>query len=923
METLLGRHWHHLPAEEVAQLLDVDRDRGLDLFEVKHRRARLGPNEISPPPRRGAAVRFLLQLKDPLVVILVAAAGLKLVFGGFADAAVIVAVVLLNAAIGYAQEAKAERAIEALAVGLVADATVLRAGETRRVPAKDLVAGDVVLLAAGDRVPADLRLVAARGLRTAEAALTGESTAADKDGEARLVPDTPLADRANMAYASTLVVAGAGKGLVVAVGGGTEIGRISGLLASTSGLETPLTRKMAALGGRLLAAILVVAAATAALGLIRGDSFDDVLSAAIALAVGAVPEGLPAAITVGLAIGVARMARRKAIIRNLPAVETIGGATVICSDKTGTLTRNEMTVSRVFADRSWYDVSGGGYEPRGAFVRGDSPARADEDPALAECLRAGALCNDSALAFDEGRWTPHGDPTEVALLVAARKAGLDPADCRARFPRIDAIPFDSSRQYMATLHATAHGGRVVYVKGAPEVVLERCVAALDGRGGASPLDVAAARREAERAAADGARVLAFARASAPDGAAHLEDSLPGGLVFLGLQGMIDPPRDEAVAAVGVCLRAGIAVKMITGDHAATAVAVGRRLGLASGAEPRALAGRDLAALSDSRLIDAAAGAEVFARVSPEQKLRLVEALQARGEIVAMTGDGVNDAPALKQADIGIAMGIAGTEVAKEAADMVLADDNFASIEAAVEEGRHVRDNLSKIIAWALPANLGQGLIVVLAAILGVAPPILPLQILWINMTTGGVLGLCLAVEPPENDLMLRRPRDPRAPLLDRRLVAQVAFAGLLVLVCAFGLFRWELARGADVALSRTVALNAVAVFQTFHLLNCRSLRPSLFSAGLFRNRWLWAGIGGALSLQIALTHAPLFNALFRTVPLGAAEWARIAGAAALAASLIEAGKWIVGRTMAEGGSNARTDRGPSSGACAASETGRR
>jgi len=741
-------------------------------------------------------------------------------------------------------------------------------------------------------------------LRVAEAALTGESVSVTKEAERTLATETPLADRLNMAYASTLVTSGQGKGVVVATGDETEIGRISTMISSAGNLETPLTRKMAAFGQTLLILILALAGVVIAIGWWRGESWDHIVSAAIALAVGAIPEGLPAAVTVTLAIGVARMARRRAIIRRLPAVETLGSTTVICSDKTGTLTQNQMTVRRLVVDEWQVEVSGQGYQPEGALTRDGGAVDVERMSGIQECALAGLLCNDSSLAHSDQGWEPHGDPTEVALIVCARKAGLDPEAVRARHPRLDSIPFESHHQFMATLHREASTDRrVVYIKGAAEVVLNRCTAAVDGQGGPRPLDRSRVLAQMGELAGAGMRVLAFARAEVTQGIGPLTlETLPSDFTWLGLQGMIDPARPEAIQAVAACHRAGIRVKMITGDHAGTAAAIGRQLGLigkergteggGATAWPECLSGAELARLPDTELVKAAEAVSVFARVTPEQKLRLVEALQARGQVVAMTGDGVNDGPALKQADIGVAMGITGTEVAKEASDMVLADDNFASIEAAVEEGRNVFENLRKIIAWALPSNLGQGLVILAAAIAGVVLPILPLQILWINMTTGGVLGLLLALEPNEPDLMERPPRPANSPILTGSMLCQISLVGLLILVTAFGLFRWELARGASVDAARTVALNTVALVQAFYLLNCRSLNHSLLAIGLFRNLWLWLGVLAVLVVQAALTYVPFLNGIFQTAPIGWDEWLRILASGLAGLVLVEIAKVV-------------------------------
>lgn len=893
MRTLPNQPWHPLPPPEVARILETRLDQGLDPTEVAQRRATFGANQLTPARGLAGWQRFLLQFHHPLVYLLLAAAGIKLLMGGLTDAAVILGVVLANAWIGYLQEAKAERAIEALSRSLVMETTVLRAGQTQRIASTELVPGDIVLLSSGDKVPADLRLFASRDLQVAEAALTGESLPIEKQPDQRLTEETPLADRVTMAYASTLVTQGQGRGMVVGTGDNTEIGRISKMISGATDLQTPLTRRMAEFGRKLLFLILGLSGLVVVVGLLRGESAEAIAASAIALAVGAIPEGVPAAITVTLALGVARMAKRQAIIRQLPAVETLGSTTVICTDKTGTLTQNQMTVTRVVIGEDLFDVDGTGYDPEGRITRQGEIVPLKDAPGLIECLNAGALCNDSHLKQQEGRWQAQGDPTEVSLLVAARKAGLVSEEIALRWPRLDAIPFESQHQFMASLHHDpTTGRRWIYLKGAVEVVVDRCSAAGDSRGQPCPLERTSITRHVAALASGGLRVLAFARAEVPTDTARIEiRTLPVNFTFLGLQGMIDPPRPEAITSVAACHQAGIQVKMITGDHAGTAVAIGRQLGLVTESgdpsAPGALTGRQLAELSNQQLIDAAERVSVFARVTPEQKLRLVEALQSRNHVVAMTGDGVNDGPALKQANIGVAMGITGTEVAKEASDMVLTDDNFASIAAAVEEGRNVYDNLTKVVAWALPSNLGQGLIILVAALIGTTLPVLPIQVLWLNMTTGGVLGLFLALEPRERDLMSRPPRAVDAPLLDRRLLAQVTLVGGLILLAAFGLFRWELARGAGLDAARTVALNTVAVVQSFYLLNCRSLRRSIASLGMFTNPKLLAGIVGALVLQLAITYVPVLNTVFKTAPIGADEWLRIFAAGLCAMAAVE------------------------------------
>lgn len=887
MQILLGRHWHNLPAAQVVELLDSDIDKGLDVFEVKHRQERFGKNILTPKRGTSPLRRFLAQFNNPLLYILLASSVITFIVKDEVDAMVIFLVVLVNAIIGYVQEAKAEKAIEALAQAMMTEATVTRAGTLQRIAAAELVPGDVVTLKAGDKVPADLRLVRTRDLQIAEASLTGESVAVAKNADLQLAPDTVLADRRNMAYASTLVTYGLGVGVVTSTGDYTEVGRISQLISSAHELETPLTRKIQEFSRVVLVAILVLAALTFFIEVLRGASIVDTLNAVIALAVAMIPEGLPAALTVTLAIGVSRMAKRRAIIRKLPAVEALGSTTVICSDKTGTLTQNQMTVQQIVAGDICYKVSGTGYAPIGKISQANSPANSSDNVALVECLTAGLLCNDSTLVETDGRWEAQGDPTEVALIVSARKANIN-----AQLPRLDTIPFESQHQYMATLHDAGENlPRRVYVKGAIEVILARCASMLDQAGRAMPLDATRVHHQVDEMALRGLRVLAFARGELSKAAIGHAD-IATGLTFLGLQGIIDPPRDEAIAAVRACQNAGIQVKMITGDHALTASAIACQIGLADSCEAAAITGKQIAELSDAQLIDVANKTPVFARVSPEQKLRLVEALQARGNVVAMTGDGVNDGPALKQANIGIAMGITGTDVAKEAADMVLTDDNFATIAAAVEEGRTVFDNLTKIIAWTLPTNLGQGLIILVALVLDIALPILPIQILWINMATVAVLGLILAVEQREPDVMKRKPRDTNAPILTRELVWRIVIVGVMILVAAIGLFEYELMRGESVRYARTVAVNAVVIILTFYVLNCRSLSQSMFQIGVFSNRWVIVGVVGMVILQLLFTYLPPMEQFFSVEPLGLASWLYILAAGFASYVIIEIEKWI-------------------------------
>jgi len=808
------------------------------------------------------------------------------------DAGVVLGVVVLNTLIGFLQEHKAGRAIEALSALVPESATVIRGGQRLQVPAEDLVPGDVVALQSGDKIPADLRLLEVRELRTIESALTGESLPVEKD-PSELPAETDLGDRRNMGFSGTLVAYGTGLGVVVATGGATELGRISALLRSTTELETPLTRALARFGKGLTLAIVAVAVLLFMVGLLRGYAFLDASLAAITLAVAAIPEGLPAIISIALAIGVQRMASRKAVIRKLPAVETLGSTTVICSDKTGTLTKNEMTVQELWTPEGAVQVKGAGYAPEGRILRNGQPIEADGS--LQALLRAGVLCSDAELREENGHWVLAGDPTEGALLTAARKGGLDPGSLRAAWPRRDVIPFESERKFMATLHEGPDGQHLLLVKGAPEVLLDRC--AFQGSG--APLDRTAIEAELGRMAARGQRVLALAEASAP-GSGPLHEGDLRNLTLLGLQGMVDPPRPEAMEAVDACRRAGIRVKMITGDHPATAEAIGRDLGLRG----PAVTGRELERTPDEALRDLAERTDVFARVAPEHKLRLVRALQSRGQVVAMTGDGVNDAPALKQADIGVAMGITGTSVSREAADMVLADDNFASIQAAVEEGRRVYDNLVKSLAFVLPTNLGEALIILVAVlafpIVDGVPlmPVLPVQILWINLVATVTLALPLAFEAKEPGLMERPPRDPAAPIFSRFLMVRTVMVALLMTAGALALFLYEyrrdLALGASPELAlreaQTMAVTVVTLMQVFYLLNCRSLRDSILAIGVFSNRLVFLGIGALLLLQTAFVHLPVMNHLFHSAPLSAESWMKSILVAALVLPVISAEK---------------------------------
>ncbi|MEB3360339.1 MAG: cation-transporting P-type ATPase [Synechococcales bacterium] len=876
-----SRSYHVLTDHETVESLGSRAETGLTSEEVAHRYEQYGWNELQFKPGKPAWLRFLLQFHQPLLYILLLAGAVKAFLGSWTNAWVIWGVTLINAIIGYVQEAKAEGAIASLAKAVTTETTVLREGQPLRMPSRDLVPGDIVALTSGDKVPADLRLLRVRNLQVDESALTGESVPVEKSVQV-LPVDTPLAERRNMAYAGSFVTFGQGQGIVVATANATEMGQISRSMENRVSLSTPLTRKFEKFSRTLLYVILTLAAFTFVVGLGRGGSWIDMFEAAVALAVSAIPEGLPAVVTITLAIGVNRMAKRNAIIRKLPAVEALGSATVICSDKTGTLTENQMTVQAIYAGGQHYRVSGGGYSPKGDITQISNDKEvaldaADLPPVLSQCLTAGVLCNDSQLKQTGTDWTVVGDPTEGALIAVAEKAGLSQAGLATATPRMDAIPFESEYQYMATLHEAQP--RITYVKGSVEALLRRCSQMLDAQGQAIALDATQIQQEVDDMAGQGLRVLAFAQktASVQQHAIDHED-IATDLVFLGLQGMIDPPRPEAIAAVHACQAAGIQVKMITGDHIATARAIAQRMGIQTHAGVVAFAGQNLAQMSESEIHNAAIEGSVFARVAPAQKLQLVEALQSKGNIVAMTGDGVNDAPALKQADIGIAMGKGGTEVARESADMLLTDDNFASIEAAVEEGRTVYQNLRKAIAFLLPVNGGESMTILISALLARALPILSLQVLWLNMINSITMTVPLAFEPKSQGLMQRPPRNPNEPLLTPKLFRRILVVSVFNWTLIFGLFEWARATTGNIDVARTMAIQALVAARIVYLISISQLGANIGRylrgrTGAIANApILLLGITAAIILQVLFSQWSVMNALFATAPLTWNQW---------------------------------------------------
>ncbi|MDR2154991.1 MAG: HAD-IC family P-type ATPase [Burkholderiaceae bacterium] len=887
---------HALTSAEVVAAQRTDVHQGLSADEADRRLAEHGPNALPQPPRRHWLQRFGAQFANALIIFLLAAAAVAAALGHWIDACVIVTVVLVNAVVGMLQEGKAEAAMDALRDMLTPTATVLRDGQRQSVEVAGLVPGDVALIEAGDRVPADLRLVDARALRIDEALLTGESVAAEKS-TAAVASDAPLGDRVGMAYSGTLVAAGQGRGVVLATGTDTEIGRISAMLGAIEPLTTPLLGQVNRFGRQLTAVALLTAVVLFVFAVqVRGYAWLDAFMTVVALAVGFVPEGLPAVITITLAIGVQRMAARHAIVRQLPAVETLGATSVICSDKTGTLTRNEMTCRHLITADGECLATGAGYAPVGTLQCVDGGAPGADMLMLA---RVGLLCNDATLTESAGQWHVTGDPMEGALLALAVKAALNPQAEHDAHARLDVIPFDAAHRYMATLHALPGSdggdGALLLVKGAPERVLTMCADALaaDGRT-CQPLAQAHWHAHIERLAADGQRVLGFAFKRLPGAMQHLDDARLSGLTLAGLIGFIDPPRPEAVAAVADCRGAGIAVKMITGDHAATARAIAAQLGLAR--DPVVVTGARLDEVADRDLPALAENAQVFARTSPEHKLRVVRALQSQGAVVAMTGDGVNDAPSLKQADVGIAMGHKGTEAAKEAARIVLADDNFASIVAAVSEGRVVYDNIRKVLAWTLPTNGGEVMAVVIALMLGLTLPLTPAQILWINMALTITLGLVLAFEPPEQGVMRRPPRPASAPLLTAFMLWRLALVSALFALAIHAVMLWGQARGLTLPATRTLVVNAMCALEIGYLFSVRYLHATSLT---------WRGARGTpavlyailivVVLQLAFTYTPWMQALFDTRALGLADLLLAPALGALVMFLLEIEKALLRR----------------------------
>ena len=893
--------WHSIPVEKVVDILQTDPNQGLRSSEANNRLQKFGKNTMSVKKEKSSILSFLLQFKQPLVLILIIAGTITAMLQEWVDTGVIFGVVAINAVVGFVQEHKAEKAIHALARIVTSENVVIRNGKKISVSSREIVPGDVVQLRSGDKIPADMRLHYTKNLKIDESVLTGESISIKKQIEV-LPSNTIFAERKNMAYGGTLVTNGYGIGIVVLTGDDTETGKISQTMFKAKSLETPLTRRIFYFSKNILFVILGLSLLTFVFGiLVIQRTATELFMEVVALSVAMIPEGLPAAMTITLAIGVGYMAKRNSIIRKLPAVETLGSTTIICSDKTGTITENQMTVREIYTGRKFYEVSGTGFQPTGEIKHNQANINLDEHQALKECLITGLLCNDSDLIQKEDHWEAKGDPTEVALITAAHKANLKQT-VKESFHRADEIPFESHLQFMATLHDGA-GNKTVYVKGSVEKILAMSSFQLDDDTGIENLtegDISKLNEIADDMASRGLRVLAFAKKKEDKNDRIEISDVDNGLVFLGFQAMLDPPRPEVIDAIRECQNAGIRVKMITGDSLKTAVSIGRKIGLnqSSKGDPSqitAITGKELEQYSGEDLVKIVDSTDVFARVLPERKFSIVKALQSKRNIVAMTGDGVNDAPALKQADIGIAMGITGTDVAKEASDVILTDDNFASIKAAVEEGRRILDTLIKFITWTLPTNFGEGLVILTSIFMGFLMPIIPVQILWINMTTALTLGMMLIFEPKEPDVMSRPPRKPHSQILTKDMAIQISIVSICILISTYGLFELAIKDGSTIEEARTIAVNTIVLIEVFYLFNCRSLTKSIMRIGFFSNKLIFLGVIIMILLQIVFTYTPVFNEIFQSKSIGIESWLKIIGVSITTFLIIEMKKFISSR----------------------------
>lgn len=887
----LDQNWHSLPAQQAIDELHSTSN-GLNESEALTRLSEYGSNCLPQPKQRSLLMRFLLQFHNILIYVLLASAATTLLLNHILDTVVILAVVFLNAIIGLIQEGKAEKAMDAIRHMLALQASVLRDGQRHSIAGEKLVPGDIVLLEAGDKVPADLRLLQNHGLQIQEAILTGESIPVEK----HLNPtdlDAAIGDRHCMAFSGTTVTSGQGRGIVVATGGLTEIGQISGLLSTVELLTTPLVSQMNTFAKWLTGVILILASLLLAFGyFVQQQDFTSLFMAVVGLSVAAIPEGLPAVLTITLAVGVKVMAHRNAIVRRLPAIETIGSVSVICTDKTGTLTRNEMYVGSAVTTQAKFKITGVGYAPVGDILQDEKVIAVKSHSLLTDLGRAVTLCNDAELKKDKEEWSIEGDPMEGALLAFAAKTGLDILAENQHWKRTDLIPFDAKYKFMATLNHDHESHAFIFIKGAPEQLFKLCQTQRLDNGESQPIDLESWHQKAEEIASQGQRVLAIAvKPVKPEHSILEMPDLNEHVELLGIVGLIDPPREEAILAVAECQQAGIRVKMITGDHALTAAAIGRQIGLQN--SENVLTGNDLDKINDSELANIALETDIFARTSPEHKLRLVMALQAQGLTVAMTGDGVNDAPALKRADAGIAMGRNGSEAAKEASDLVLADDNFASIAAAVREGRTAYANIKKVISWTLPTNSGEASIIILALLLGLSLPITPIQILWVNMVTAVTLGIALAFENSSQETMSRPPRPRNSPLLSPTLVWHILFVTVLFVAGVFGIYSYAIQQGHSIELAQTLALNTLVVMEIFHLIYIRNMDSvKLTWQSIKGTKPVWIAIILVTLAQLAITYIPVLQGIFDTRAIPLIEGMMIIGLGIALFIIIESEKQI-------------------------------
>lgn len=879
--------WHARSFEETLKSWVTDEVNGLSSNEVQNRLHKFGFNEMKEKKTSPWWQRFFAQFQDFMVLVLLAATLISACLGEYADAITILAIVLINAVLGFVQEYRAEQSMQALKKLAAPTAHVIRNGNLQQVPARELVPGDILSLEAGDKLAADGRLFDAQNLEIEEATLTGESLPVRKIANRKFNDDAPLGDRKNMVYSGTSVTRGRGKAVVCATGMSTEVGHIAGMIQSDEHEQTPLEKRLEHLGRWLVWGCLVICLIVVATGVAKGEPLFLMCMSGISLAVAAIPEGLPAIVTVALAIGVQRMIKRNAIVRKLPAVETLGCTTVICSDKTGTLTQNEMTVRKIFTGSITYDISGTGYDIKGNFLSNNKTVNPSDDATLNNCLLVSSLCNNSVLKRNNvgitglwrrknsNAWSVEGDPTEGALLVAAAKAGIWRTEVEKNQRRIAEIPFESERRRMSVIYDRNDGTSVMYIKGAPDTILELCTHYFEENkeNTLTPEKLSSISNANDQMTSDALRVLALAYRRLPkEDAYNPTEEIENSLVFVGLIGMIDPPREEVKPAIATCRQAGIKTVMITGDHRNTAVAIAKELKIYAEGEHQSLTGLELDSLSDTELAQVVNKVTVYARVSPAHKLRIVKALKRHGHIVAMTGDGVNDAPAIKEADIGIAMGVTGTEVTKEASSMILADDNFASIVAAVEEGRGIYDNIRKFIRYLLSCNLGEVLTMFVAALAGLPIPLLPVQILWVNLVTDGLPAMALGVDPNDRDIMNRPPRNPRESVFSRGLSRKIVTRGIQIGFSTVLVFAAVYLLKNDLALARTMAFCTLVFSQMFHVFDCRSEIFTIFEAGFFRNKFLILAASISVCMQLSVIYSPFLQEIFETVPLGLNDW---------------------------------------------------